>query len=89
MEERRKKWLNNKYKRKYGTTYDDIVIMFLKQNRICAICEVVMEMFNVDHDHSTGKIRGLLCFRCNTGLGHFKDRIDLIEKAIGYLKKYQ
>lgn len=40
----------------------------------------------MDHDHTTGKIRGLLCFGCNTGLGKFKDSIVILNKAINYLK---
>ena len=40
-----------------------------------------------DHCHVTGAKRGYLCMNCNTGLGHFRDRTDLLEKAIAYLKR--
>jgi len=40
----------------------------------------------MDHDHETGKFRGMLCHHCNRGLGNFKDKIENLEKAIEYLK---
>ena len=47
------------------------------------------KLFNLDHDHSTGAIRGVLCRRCNTSLGQFEDSVTLLQKAIDYLKLYQ
>lgn len=54
----------------------------------CAICgEFPTEKkLAVDHDHETGRVRGLLCMRCNTALGHFEDSITLLEAAIDYLE---
>ncbi len=43
----------------------------------------------IDHDHETGKARDWLCDSCNTGLGRFKDKIELLEIAIEYLKKHK
>jgi len=79
----------------YGITLDDYNRMFKEQNGVCKICgdretrknKFVSECrLTIDHDHSTKKIRGLLCHKCNFGLGNFRDRIDLLEKAKTYLK---
>lgn len=82
--------------RKYGLTTYDLAAMAEKQDHRCAICgEKEKEQRNglskhlaVDHDHVTGKVRELLCTACNKGLGHFKDDIDLMLKAIAYLRKH-
>lgn len=57
----------------------------------CQICsrdlrELELRDIHLDHDHKTGKIRGLLCFNCNAGLGHFKDDISRLKNAIDYLE---
>lgn len=61
------------------------------QNYECAICKIdiddVPKEFAVDHNHLTGKVRGLLCGHCNLGLGHFKDNIVSLQSAIEYLKR--
>lgn len=74
-------------KRKFGITlgqYHDMVIL---QNGVCAICKKVDEdiKLSVDNCHTTGKIRGLLCRRCNTALGLFGDDIERMKSAIEYL----
>lgn len=43
----------------------------------------------VDHNHNTGNVRSLLCMSCNTGIGKFKDNIELIEAALNYLKSHE
>lgn len=61
---------------------------YIKQLGACAICSgqnLSGKRLAVDHDHTSGKIRGLLCTTCNTGLGQFKDSIDLLERAATYL----
>lgn len=51
----------------------------------CLICNCD-EKLVVDHNHVTGKVRGMLCNHCNRGLGHFRDNLDTLQKAIEYLK---
>jgi hypothetical protein len=59
------------------------------QDGRCAICgaERGTRRLAIDHDHTTGFIRGLLCVRCNTGLGSFRDDPELLRKAIEYLDR--
>lgn len=81
----------NRIKSEYGITakqYDDILA---SQKGVCAICgqpEKVtsFKRLAIDHCHESNKIRGLLCYRCNTALGKFEDNTSLLEKAITYLK---
>ncbi|MBE7189396.1 endonuclease VII domain-containing protein, partial [Jatrophihabitans endophyticus] len=54
------------------------------QNGVCAIC-LEAPAAHVDHDHETGRVRGLLCFNCNGALGQFRDRPDLMSRAAIYL----
>ena len=76
--------------RKYGITREDYNEWFHSQNGSCAICNVhqneITYSLCVDHDHETGKVRGLLCMGCNTGLGKFGDCIEGLEAAIEYLR---
>lgn len=75
--------------KRFNLTIEDFNTMMIKQNNKCKICNIhrdqVTKNFNVDHCHKTGKVRGLLCLNCNTGLGQFKDNIELMIKAIQYL----
>lgn len=72
----------------YGLTEKEYKDMELVQNMKCKICLLpsVNRLF-VDHCHKTGKIRGLLCAKCNAGLGQFNDDISILEYAINYLKE--
>jgi hypothetical protein len=62
-------------------------VMKEKQNGLCAICHKD-KLLKVDHRHSTGKIRELLCGGCNTGLGLFCEDINILSSAIAYLEKH-
>ena len=77
-------------KKKFGISLVQWDKIFESQNGCCKICDKHQLNFNtrlcVDHCHKTGKIRGLLCDRCNKGLGMFNDREELLLKAIQYLK---
>jgi hypothetical protein len=76
------RWRISKF---YGLTEEDVSALHIVQNGKCAICRALMDPPHIDHDHSTGKVRGLLCAGCNFGLGHFKDSIDNLRSAITYL----
>ncbi len=87
---------NNELKKHYGITLAEYEVMSTQQNHKCAICNNAetavdnkghIRMMPVDHCHTTGKIRGLLCTACNTALGGFRDNIELLESAIVYLRK--
>jgi hypothetical protein len=72
-------------------TWQDYDALWTKQGGSCAICSSELlwdaKSTHVDHDHKTGKIRGLLCGLCNQGLGSFRDDLGLLKLAIKYLKK--
>lgn len=76
-------------RRNYGIGPDEFDALLSKQNGRCAICgtdDPGTRKFNVDHDHETGKIRGILCQRCNLAIGHFKDNLDIMENAMRYVR---
>ena len=87
--------LKNRLKTKYNMTLEQYDHMFEEQNGLCAICgQSETRLFNgsitrlcVDHNHKTGKIRKLLCHRCNSSIGQFEDNIELLAKAIQYLEE--
>lgn len=77
-----------------GVTPDLLVTMFAAQGGRCAICGT--DEFNgrgnrphLDHDHTTGKIRGLLCHSCNTGMGALGDSPEILREAAAYLESYR
>jgi hypothetical protein len=77
-------------KRLYGITLEEYAEIFSKQNGVCAICLEeckTRKSLSVDHNHLTGKVRGLLCNRCNRAIGMFNDDVDILERAKKYITK--
>ena len=74
----------------YGLSIAAYDILLAKQNNKCAICPIHISesarRFAVDHDHVTGDVRGLLCFRCNAGIGKFNDDPAMLKLAVAYLE---
>lgn len=87
-ETQRQYWL----KSQYGLSLNDYNNLLKQQKHQCAICETdEVDAFKgllfVDHCHTSGKVRGLLCHHCNTALGKFKDSERILSKAIEYVRK--
>ena len=80
------KWLRPHLKHKYKLSLERYLEMVEEQENVCAICGRTTETrLYVDHDHETGKVRGLLCQACNCGLGMFRDDFNLLKTAMEYL----
>lgn len=81
---------NNYYFNKYKISNNDYNLLFNIQGGKCRICKShqseLPKKLAVDHCHTTGQVRGLLCSRCNLGIGLFKDSIENLTEAINYLK---
>jgi uncharacterized Zn finger protein (UPF0148 family) len=91
-----KNYLDISLRTKYNLTLEQFDSMFKKQNGKCAICGFQFvdwktpttkgkKDIHVDHNHSTNKVRGLLCSRCNVGIGLLKENISILQSAIKYL----
>ena len=80
----------------FGVSCVEYKKMFNSQNGVCAICGLpersrhkgIIKSLCVDHCHETGKTRGLLCTRCNSGIGFLQDDLDLLASASSYLLNY-
>jgi hypothetical protein len=80
--------------KKYNISQDEWDNLFVRQNGKCAICYTASPggkhgTFHIDHDHTTGAVRGLLCSTCNTGIGMLQDSIDVLNSAVSYLKRFK
>ena len=86
--ERNRKWRENHRGYRYGVIYEQLLT---EQAGVCAICDGNRSnrALGVDHDHNTGTVRGLLCDRCNKGLGFFADNPEWLERAAEFLRRAQ
>jgi hypothetical protein len=78
---------------RYGVSDDFREALWIAQDKKCAVCRSGIELVgrwktHLDHDHASGKIRGLLCRWCNLAIGHAKDSITLLRAMADYLEKY-
>lgn len=74
-------------KNRYNLTSEEFTYMVMEQGGVCAVCGLVPSALYVDHDHITGTVRGLLCQKCNSGIGFLGDSLEGLEKAVSYLKR--
>ena len=74
----------------YDISFGDYEAMLEQQNGVCAIClkeDPRGIRLSVDHDHSSGKVRGLLCTKCNHMVGKSKEKLDMLKRAVEYLER--
>lgn len=80
---------NSQMKADFGISLADFETMLSNQGGVCAICgeRPKRRRLAVDHCHQTGRVRGLLCYSCNVGIGALRDSPDVIRSAIAYLRR--
>ena len=94
------KSISNHRKYKYGLTDEKFLAILSEQGSKCAICGIKLDFkprdnkhrigkLNIDHCHTTGKVRGFLCMKCNAGLGLFNDDFKTVYRAYKYLSKHK
>ncbi len=104
-EKRRDSQRRHYIRRTYGLSIEELSEMLAAQNDCCAICgrrwsecaaakhsrygTMFLQHLYVDHDHSTGGVRGLLCNNCNAGIAMFSEETDRLKAAIAYLRAYR
>ena len=82
-----------KLQAKYGISHDEYLQMLERQEGCCAICQTSAseehnQLLVVDHCHTTGNVRELLCRNCNLSLGNAKDNINILRSMIQYLQRH-
>jgi hypothetical protein len=75
------------YKRKYGLSEQQAIELVQDRNRVCEICGETKPII-VDHCHTSGEVRGLICSSCNSVLGYSRDSIRILENSIEYLERF-
>lgn len=79
-----------KFKVRYGISIAEYEAMLAQQNGTCAIChEPPADGQRLDHHHDTGKVRSLLCVRCNTMIGMNRERPEILRSAVAYLARHE
>ena len=94
----KREYLARNLKKRFGLTLEEYDKMCEQQKGLCYACKEPETSFSnaaksdlhlsIDHDHRTGRVRKLLCSRCNKILGHAKDRIDILLHLIDYLREH-
>jgi hypothetical protein len=72
----------------YGICSDQYIQMWKSQDGRCAICDEPLIHPHLDHNHETNEVRQLLCGNCNAGLGMFKESVERMLRAIGYIQRW-
>lgn len=87
--EKKKHLMRSHHLKKYGLTIEEYDRLLVSQNGVCAICRKTDSTHRlcVDHDHITGKVRGLLCGKCNRGIGCLGDNSMQLRMAADYIEK--
>lgn len=75
-----------KIKSRYGVSEQQFLALKSAQEGCCAICHTIAEKLVIDHCHASGKVRGLLCLKCNTLLGMAEDSAQILRSAISYIE---
>ena len=78
----------NHLRKAFGITPEEYDRLITEQNGLCGICGEPMARVCIDHCHSSGKIRKMLCHNCNVLLGHARDSVIILQQAIDYLNKF-
>lgn len=92
-EKAKRRDFENDLQKHYGISIEQYMDMHKAQKGRCACCGKHRSSFkrrlHVDHDHKTGRIRGLLCTQCNPGIGYFQHSVERLKQAIQYLGKFK
>lgn len=72
-------------RKRYGITLAERNLILESQGGVCALCFRVAKRWHTDHDHKTGRVRGILCSGCNTALGAFRDDPERLLRAARYV----
>lgn len=84
--EKRKRWQEINRIRSYGIEPHEYEAMYVAQSGCCAICTRRLPTLSIDHDHTTGEVRGLLCPPCNSAIGFLREDPFAIQRALEYVQ---